>query len=145
MTGLRGRDRSVRSPQVPQEKTQLHSRQAEDLIWHELLMAPETEQTQGVEPLRNRIAATMSQWVRRPQPQGRAACYFILVPYGRYPEVFSRNCDSSQVLLIDTRVADWLPLDERTVAEQMREHDYLLLGHLPMVYLLALGARNPLP
>jgi hypothetical protein len=56
--------------------------------------------------------------------------------------VLSRRCDGSQVLLIDARIANWLTLDERTIAKQMREHDYLLLRHLLLVQRLWHLARS---
>src|SRR5580693_8647190 len=115
---------------MSQEQRELAPWQVEYLARNELLMAAASEETERVEPCGDRIPFAVSQFVRSRQPQGCAPRGGVLVANCSHTEVPGRVRDYPQVLLIATGVADRLPPDERTVADQVGEHDQLWLRHL---------------
>src|SRR5215213_2810361 len=112
---------STSCPLVAKEQRDLLLRQTEDRLRDELLVAAEPEQTQLVEPGRDRVAPAVSQREGRSQPQGGAPGSRVLVAHRDHAEVQSRRRDRTQVRLVDRRVAERLALHAAAVTDQMRK------------------------
>ncbi len=95
-------------------------------------MAAETEQPEPVQPRRDRVAAAVSEPVRRWQPERRHPCCGIVVTHGRDPEPpAGRLGHRGQVGLVHAGVADRLPAYEGPVTEQVCQQHHLVVVPRP--------------
>src|SRR5471030_1229254 len=91
-------------------------------------MAAKAEEPQLVQPFGDRVALSATYREGRVKPQTRAPRGRIVITHSRHSESHSRFSDRPEVLLVDARVTDRLPLDEGTVAKQVGEqHDFVVL------------------
>jgi hypothetical protein len=112
---------------VPQEEGDLPLGQVEDLVWHEPLVTAGTEEPEIVEPLRDRVPATVRHVERSRKAEAGAARCLVVVPHCSDAEVPGRIRHRLQVRLVDAGVAEWLVPHERTVSDEVTEHHNVLV------------------